>query len=179
MKQTIIVKNIKQNSILLYIFSSETMNNKIEIRVNDINTIIKQIRKSNWYPDIIISPIREIGIKISQHYNKPLFVFTWDHKIKDYYVLQQIIDKNTNKNILVVNDVNISGKTLLEIEKVINMYIELGKNTKGDKVSNKVKYAVILNKENSKFKNTSYVANVISCKIENEREQEQEQEQEQ
>jgi hypoxanthine phosphoribosyltransferase len=136
--------------------------NNIEIRSSDVNKITHQIQKSDWYPDIIIGPKRETGVMLSKHYNKPFFMFSWNKNIRDYYVIQQIIEKNTNKNILVVDDINSTGKTLLEIEKTINTYIELGKFTKGDKLSNQVKYAVLFNTENSEFKNVSYVANVLT-----------------
>ena len=136
--------------------------NNIEIKSSDVIKIARQMQKSNWYPDIIIGPKRETGFMLSKHYDKPFFMFSWDNCIRDYYVIQQIIENNTNKNILVVDDINNNGKTLLEIEKTINTYIELGKFTKGDKLSNQVKYAVLFNTENSEFKNVSYVANLLA-----------------
>tara|TARA_B100000963_G_C22586019_1_gene653124 strand:- start:950 stop:1402 length:453 start_codon:yes stop_codon:yes gene_type:complete len=95
--------------------------------INSLKKIIKQIRNTNWSPNIILSINRGgciPGIYLSHHLNLK-------HKVIDIQLRDstrppdlKIIKEKINEfdNILLVDDINDSGKTLKTIYDLSNSY---------------------------------------------------------
>tara|TARA_Y100000816_G_C25959593_1_gene500731 strand:+ start:405 stop:851 length:447 start_codon:yes stop_codon:yes gene_type:complete len=108
---------------------------------NYIHTIYLNIIEANWSPDIIISINRGgciPGVYLS-HYNsvkhKVFDLKDIDNTTIDLY--KRILDNY--KNILIVDDINDTGKTLSSISKYFNDYFQ------------NIKYAVIVDNRTSIF----------------------------
>lgn len=115
--------------------------------ITEMNEAIVQINRkiltSNWYPDIIfsinrggcvpgiyLSHILKIShevLNIKQNKNKNIF-----------FGLENTIQKN--KNILIIDDINDTGKTLRLIKKMFYNF------------SNNIKYSALINNKSSDFK---------------------------
>ena len=85
----------------------------------DLSEITRQIAVSGWKPDVVIGPGRGafvMGVMLSHYYEVPFHGFEWqtrDHEmIKESTRLETILSKYSMQNILLVDDINDSGKTL-------------------------------------------------------------------
>ena len=108
-------------------FSADEMNNAV-ININN------KILSSNWSPDIILSINRGgciPGVYLSHLLNTSHEVINVNNKIDSSSI--------NNKNILVIDDINDTGKTLEIISKMFS----------GSQ--NSIKYAVLVNNVSSKF----------------------------
>ena len=95
--------------------------------IDSLNKIINQIKNSNWTPEIIISINRGgcvPGIYLSHRLNlnhKVIDIqFRDSNRPPDFKMVKQKIKKFDN--ILLVDDINDSGKTLKTIYDLINAY---------------------------------------------------------
>ena len=143
------------------------MTNKLYYSFDDLEkdllVISSKINSSNFHIDVIIGPCRGAyipGVMLSHLYNKPFEGFIWqtrDGDEKDVNGLKNILNKYLNKNILIIDDINDSGKTFNGIKKEIDKTIsEL--NISQDKI----KYCTLFNKTQSEFKCVNYYANDLT-----------------
>ena len=143
------------------------MTNKLYYSFDDLEKdlldISSKINSSNFHIDVIIGPCRGAyipGVMLSHLYNKPFEGFIWqtrDGNEKDVNGLKNILNKYLNKNILIIDDINDSGKTFNGIKKEIDKTInEL--NISQDKI----KYCTLFNKIQSEFKDIHYFANELT-----------------
>ena len=77
---------------------------------------------------------------------------TRDGKIEDSETLQHILSKYKDKKILIVDDINDTGTTLIGINEVVNGL---------DFFNQSISYATLFDKESSKFSKVDYTANVV------------------
>lgn len=114
---------------------------------SSLSTLIRKISLDDWKPDVIIGPGRGgyiPGVMLSHYYNIPFEGFTWqtrDGNFEDFDALKNILSKYHNSNILLVDDINDSGKTLHSISNFIS---------EKTLISN-IKYATIYEKLTSSF----------------------------
>lgn len=124
----------------------------------DLLDISNKIKESNFDIDVIIGPCRGAyipGVMLSHLYEKPFEGFIWqtrDGNVKDKNGLKKIINKYRNKNILVIDDINDSGETLIGIQDEIHWLREC----------EKIKYCTLFNKTQSNFKDIHYYANELT-----------------
>ena len=124
----------------------------------DLLDISNKIKESNFDIDVIIGPCRGAyipGVMLSHLYEKPFEGFIWqtrDGNVKDKDGLKKIINKYRNKNILVIDDINDSGETLIGIQDEIHWLGEC----------EKIKYCTLFNKTQSNFKDIHYYANELT-----------------
>ena len=130
---------------------------------DDLKLISNKINESQFKIDVIIGPCRGAyipGVMFSHLYKKPFEGFLWqtrDGNEKDANGLRNLITKYLNKNILVIDDINDSGKTLIDIKMEINNIIDSLNITQS-----KIKYCTIFNKTQSDFKDVNYFANELT-----------------
>ena len=128
-------------------------NNKIYFSIDEMNDAVininNKILSSNWSPDVILSINRGgcvPGVYLSHLLNTSHEVINVNNKIENLSI--------NNRNVLVIDDINDTGKTLEIISK---MFFDS---------QNSVKYAVMVNNVSSKFKVDFYGKN-IDKKIDN------------
>jgi len=125
------------------------------------NSIVRQIQVQKFNPDVVIGPGRGgyiPGVMLSHYFEVPFEGFDWqtrDGKIEDSSKLISILYKYTGKNILVVDDINDTGTTLLGIDKIVQENDRLFLH--GD-----VKYATIFEKLSSNFGEVDFIGEEIS-----------------
>ena len=134
---------------------------------NDLSEITRQIQISAWKPDVIIGPGRGafvMGVMLSHYYEVPFQGFEWqtrDHEmIKDSAGLESILSKYNSKNILIVDDINDSGTTLLGISEVLDSW-DSSNNKNMFAIHESIKYATLFDKESSSFDNVEFTANQV------------------
>ena len=81
-------------------------------------------------------------------------------KIEDSETLKHILSKYTSKNILVVDDINDSGKTLHGILSVIKDF-DSKENNNMFSLHEGIKFATLFDKESSEFNEVEFTANVV------------------
>ena len=112
----------------------------------------------NFKPDVIIGPGRgayPFGVMLSHYFEVPFEAFRWqtrDGKIEDSETLQHILSKYKDKKILIVDDINDTGTTLIGINEVVNGL---------DFFNQAISYATLFDKESSKFSKVDYTANIV------------------
>lgn len=103
--------------------------------------IIRQMAVNNYKPDIVVGLLRggaDMAVKFSHYYDIPCEVFKWqlrDSKIERQYakdfefgmINQDDVDQvtsffleNKNKEILIVDDIFDTGKSLRAIDKIVS-----------------------------------------------------------
>ena len=129
----------------------------------DLLIISDKINNEKFEFDVIIGPCRGAyipGVMLSHLYKKPFEGFTWqtrDGNEKDVTRLKNIIIKYLNKNILIIDDINDTGKTFNGIKN------EIDKITSNLSISDeKIKYCSIFNKCQSDFKKVNYCAKELT-----------------
>lgn len=134
---------------------------------NDLSEITRQISISGFKPDVIIGPGRGafvMGVMLSHYYEVPFQGFEWqtrDHEmIKDSASIESILSKYNSHNILIVDDINDSGTTLLGISKVINDW-DFTENNSMLNLHEGLKYATLFDKESSSFDNVEFTSNQV------------------
>lgn len=119
---------------------------------NQVQSIIRKIHLDNWMPDLIVGITRGGLIPatmISHYLNKPMKILNVSFRdgletpIIDNELLKHITDE---LNILLVDDINDTGKTLSWIKEKYSMA-----------VSN-VRFAVLVENAGSQFKDVDYYA---------------------
>ena len=105
-----------------------------------------------------------MGVMLSHYYEVPFQGFEWqtrDHEmIKDSASIESILSKYNSHNILIVDDINDSGTTLLGISKVINDW-DFTENNSMLNLHEGLKYATLFDKESSSFDNVEFTSNQV------------------
>jgi len=122
---------------------------------NSLHNINRQLVIDSWTPNIVIGPGRGayvFGVMLSHYWNVPFEGFTWqtrDGNNNNIQALEKILlDLPKGSNVLVVDDINDTGSTLLGISRIIE-----SQHTLQD-----VRYATIFNKTTSQFKDIDYTS---------------------
>ena len=96
----------------------------------DCRHIVREMAHDSYHPDVVISPGRgayPFGVMLSHYFEVPFEAFRWqtrDGNIEDSGTLKHILSKYKGKKVLVVDDINDTGTTLLGIDKVIQEFDE-------------------------------------------------------
>ena len=126
--------------------------------ISDCRVIVRAMAHDNFKPDVIVGPGRgayPFGVMLSHYFEVPFEAFRWqtrDGKIEDSETLQHILSKYKDKKILIVDDINDTGTTLICINEVVNGL---------DFFNQSISYATLFDKESSKFSKVDYTANVV------------------
>ena len=126
--------------------------------ISDCRVIVRAMAHDNFKPDVIVGPGRgayPFGVMLSHYFELPFEAFRWqtrDGKIEDSETLQHILSKYKDKKILIVDDINDTGTTLIGINEVVNGL---------DFFNQSISYATLFDKESSKFSKVDYTANVV------------------
>lgn len=127
---------------------------------NDLVELTRQMAKDGFCPNVIIGPGRGAyipGVMLSHFYNVPFEGFTWqtrDGDTRDESKVVNAVFPYFNKTkILIVDDVNDSGKTLAGITEAINTATDLWQGAPPV-----IKIATLFNKEQSHFDGVDYYA---------------------
>lgn len=133
----------------------------------DLSEITRQIAVSGWKPDVVIGPGRGayvMGVMLSHYFEVPFHGFEWqtrDHEmIKESTRLETILSKYSMNNILLVDDINDSGSTLLGMSGVVNEWDSM-ENSNNLMLHEGIKYATLFDKESSNFSNVEFTANRV------------------
>tara|TARA_Y200000002_G_C22579767_1_gene620323 strand:+ start:128 stop:619 length:492 start_codon:yes stop_codon:yes gene_type:complete len=134
----------------------------------DLSEITRQIAVSGWKPDVVIGPGRGafvMGVMLSHYYEVPFHGFEWqtrDHEmIKESTRLETILSKYSMQNILLVDDINDSGSTLLGMSGVVNEW-DSTENNNNLMLHESLKYATLFDKESSDFADVSFTGNRVT-----------------
>lgn len=113
--------------------------------------IVRAMANSKYVPDVIVAPLRggaDMGLKFSHYFNCPLETVMWqtrDGEARDTTALEKILCQYNKSNILIVDDICDTGKTLEEMEAVIDNWC-FNNAFWGD-----IEQAVILHKDTSDY----------------------------
>ena len=135
---------------------------------HDLSEITRQIALSEFTHDVIIGPGRGayiMGVMLSHYYGVPFHGFEWqtrDHAmIKESTRLETILSKYSSEDILMVDDINDSGKTLTDIKSVVDKF-DREENNNMFALHEGIKYATLFDKESSSFGDVSFTGNVVT-----------------
>jgi len=126
--------------------------------VSDCRVIVRDMAHDNFKPDVIVGPGRgayPFGVMLSHYFEVPFEAFRWqtrDGVIEDSETLQHILSKYKDKKVLIVDDINDTGKTLIGINEVVDAL---------DFFNQEISYATLFDKESSKFSKVDYTANAV------------------
>ena len=132
----------------------------------DLSEITRQIHVSGFKPDVVIGPGRGayvMGVMLSHYFEVPFEAFRWqtrDGNIEDSGTLRHILSKYKGKKILLVDDINDTGKTLQGIDDVITDYASTESNAMLNYHSD-IKYATLFDKESSNFEKVDFTSNIV------------------
>ena len=105
-----------------------------------------------------------MGVMLSHYFEVPFHGFEWqtrDHEmIKESTRLETILSKYSMNNILLVDDINDSGSTLLGMSGVVNEWDSM-ENSNNLMLHEGIKYATLFDKESSNFSNVEFTANRV------------------
>ena len=106
-----------------------------------------------------------MGVMLSHYYEVPFHGFEWqtrDHEmIKESTRLETILSKYSMQNILLVDDINDSGSTLLGMSGVVNEW-DSTENNNNLMLHESLKYATLFDKESSDFADVSFTGNRVT-----------------
>ena len=128
-----------------------------------MSELVRLINLDSFNPDVVIGPGRGgyiPGVMLSHYLNIPFEGFEWqtrDGKIEDSDQLISILSKYSHGDILVVDDINDTGTTLLGISTVVDK----------NRLYSDVRYATIFNKQSSYFDDVDYFAEEIELDNDN------------
>lgn len=116
------------------------------------DTIVSQIKEDSWQPDAVVGLLRGGGVPgiiISHLLDVPFYGLNVSStKDRDYKVVYDQYLR-TNRKVLVVDDINDTGKTLLQFQQA---------NDRGD---DNIRYATLIDNMGSSFFKISYTAETI------------------
>jgi hypoxanthine phosphoribosyltransferase len=90
--------------------------------------LVREMANVKYRPSVIVAPLRggaDIGLKLSHYFSCPLETIVWqtrDGEERDTTSLRNILSLYSKGNILIVDDICDTGKTLSEIESVIDQW---------------------------------------------------------
>ena len=124
-----------------------------------LSEITRQIALDKWTPSVIIGPSRgglQMGVMLSHYYEVPFVPLQWQTYTvdpagsggKDLEAIEKITQKYVHDNILLVDDINDTGNTLLGITTAMD---------KKDYFAD-VKVATLFNKTTSSYEDVNYYA---------------------
>ena len=133
-----------------------------ETLVNDLQDIVRDMALAQYKPEVIIGPGRGgylIGVMLSHYFDVPFRGFNWqtrDGEFEDSTTLKHILEKYKDSKILLVDDINDTGKTLKAIDDVLYDYAL-------DKMIDiNIKYATLLSKSSSSFQDIDFYARELT-----------------
>ena len=132
----------------------------------DCRHIVREMAHDTYHPDVVIGPGRgayPFGVMISHYFEVPFEAFRWqtrDGNIEDSGTLKHILSKYKGKKVLVVDDINDTGTTLLGIDKVIQEFDETINNHQF-MMHEELKYSTLFDKESSQFDKVNFTANDV------------------
>ena len=139
-----------------------------EILESYLSEITREIAVDGFQPNVVLGPGRggyPIGVMLSHYFEVPFHGFEWttrDHgMIKEATRLETILSKYSNKNILIIDDINDSGETLTAIDDVV-MQFDKEENNNMFYLHESIKYATLYDKESSKFDKVSYAGKIVT-----------------
>ena len=134
----------------------------------DLSEITRQIHVSGYKPDVVIGPGRGafvMGVMLSHYFEVPFHGFEWqtrDHEmIKESTRLETILSKYSSDDILLVDDINDSGSTLIGLSGVVNEW-DSTENNNNLMLHESLKYATLFDKESSDFADVSFTGNRVT-----------------
>lgn len=120
--------------------------------------IVSQIKEDSWQPDAVVGLLRGGGVPgiiISHLLDVPFYGLNVSStKDRDYKVVYDQYLR-TNRKVLVIDDINDTGKTLLQFQKA---------NDRGD---DNIRYATLIDNMGSSFLKISYTAETIDKNSDN------------
>ena len=134
--------------------------------VSDCRTIVREMAHDGYHPDVIIGPGRgayPFGVMMSHYFEVPFEAFRWqtrDGAIEDSVTLEHELSKYKGKKVLVVDDINDTGTTLIGIDNVITGF-DNKENNNMLTLHDDLKYCTLFDKESSEFHKVSYTANNV------------------
>jgi len=128
-----------------------------------LSEITRQIALDNWSPSVIIGPSRgglQMGVMLSHYYEVPFVPLQWQTYTvdpacsggQDLNAIEKITQKYVHDNILIVDDINDTGNTLLGITSAMD---------KNDYFAD-IKVATLLNKTTSAYEDVNYYAHELT-----------------
>lgn len=118
-------------------------------------SIIRQMSQDNYRPEVITGPSRgalQMGVMLSHFYDIPFEPFNWqtrDGVSSDPKKVLDILFEHKFKKILFVDDINDTGKTLLDIFSVVDQ---------SDDYIGDIRVATLFDKSTSDFSDVNYTA---------------------
>ena len=134
--------------------------------VSDCRTIVREMAHDGYHPDVIIGPGRgayPFGVMMSHYFEVPFEAFRWqtrDGAIEDSVTLEHELSKYKGKKVLVVDDINDTGSTLIGINEVIEKF-DRKHNNNQLVMHEELKYSTLFSKESSHFADVDYTANEV------------------
>ena len=131
--------------------------------VSDCRVIVREMAHDGYMPDVIIGAGRgayPFGVMLSHYFEVPFEAFRWqtrDGAIEDSETLRHILSKYNSKTVLVVDDINDTGTTLIGINDVIESHAKIDMESAHQDVT----YSTLFDKESSQFSNVEYTANRV------------------
>ena len=128
----------------------------------DVGDIAQQMTSDNYKPDVIFGPGRggyTPGVMLSHYFGVPFHGFEWqyrDFEVQETEHLRVLLDRYFSKNILIVDDINDSGKTMRSIYATVKGVQEDGLWVSGD-----IKYACLYERFDSEFTILDYKSKTI------------------
>lgn len=126
---------------------------------SDCGKVVRSMALDQFKPDVIVGPGRggyPFGVMLSHYFKCPFEAFNWqtrDGTVEDSDRLRIIMSKYNGNNILIVDDINDSGKTLAGIQDIIH-------DSSNYQFSD-IRYATLFDKESSDFADVDFTANVV------------------
>tara|TARA_R110001592_G_scaffold139002_3_gene358697 strand:+ start:1631 stop:2119 length:489 start_codon:yes stop_codon:yes gene_type:complete len=133
---------------------------------HDLSEITRQMAVAECRPDVIIGPGRGayiMGVMLSHYYEIPFHGFEWqtrDGNFEDSVSLHSILSKYSSDDILIVDDINDSGKTLKGIHTSV-LEFDREHNNNMFRMHEGIKYATLFDKESSSFDLVEFTANPV------------------
>ena len=129
-----------------------------------LSIIVQEIQLEGYRPSVIMAPARgglAIGVMLSHYFDCPFQDFTWHTRDgekneihEDSKRLSSLLSKYKDKNILIIDDINDSGRTLTGIAEIVN-------DNEGIFLHGDLKYAVLCQRFNTGFNEVDFIADYI------------------
>ena len=128
-----------------------------------LSDLVRMIQLDSFKPSVVIGPGRGgyiPGVMLSHYLGVPFEGFEWqtrDGNIEDSSKLTELLSKYSRENILVIDDINDTGTTLLGISQIVEQ----------NRLFSDVRYATIFNKQSSYFTEVDYFSEELELDDDN------------